>query len=167
MAGLFDTITMPDLRPVAAEAGAAEGDPRLVYTWAGLSKAMMSLARSYLPSDGGAPRLVAAGRVEDEDTRRLASWACGTPAPAPSWGGCVAASLGAGAGVLSPTSGPRTAAPGSPRARMEAAFISGTAMTSNSSTPYGPAPASEVCFAWPCTRSPRAAAPPGSSQGES
>jgi hypothetical protein len=44
---------------VAAEAGAAEGDPRPVYTWAGPSGSEMSLVRSYTPSDGGVPRLVA------------------------------------------------------------------------------------------------------------
>jgi WD40 repeat protein len=61
MAGLADTITLADLTPlVAAEAGAAlEGDPRPVYTWAGPSGRALSLVRSYTPSDGGAPRLVA------------------------------------------------------------------------------------------------------------
>jgi hypothetical protein len=64
------------LTPVAAEAGAAEGEPRLVYTWAGPQANMPSLVRSYLPSDGGTPRLVAvigAGAV-------LGVWDTGTGA---------------------------------------------------------------------------------------
>jgi hypothetical protein len=61
MAGLVDTITLPELTPlVAAEAGAAlESNPRLVYTWAGPPESALSLVSSYRPSDGGAPRLVA------------------------------------------------------------------------------------------------------------
>jgi WD40 repeat protein len=50
---------MVDLTPVAAEAGAAEGDPRPVYTWEGPPASTSSLVRSYAPSNGGAPRLVA------------------------------------------------------------------------------------------------------------
>jgi hypothetical protein len=50
---------MADLTPVTAEAGAAEGDPQPVYTWAGPPDSRLSLVRSYTPSDGGAPRLVA------------------------------------------------------------------------------------------------------------
>jgi hypothetical protein len=62
MAGLVDTVTLPlpDLTPVAAEAGAAEGGPQQVYTWAGPPGDMPGVVRSYSPSDGGAPRLVAA-----------------------------------------------------------------------------------------------------------
>jgi hypothetical protein len=45
---------------VAAGPGAAEGDPRLVYTWQGPStNETHLLLRSFVPSDGGAPRLVA------------------------------------------------------------------------------------------------------------
>jgi hypothetical protein len=59
MAGLVGTTVLADLTPVAAEAGAAEGDIRWVYTWEGLPGNWMSKVRSYPPSDGGAPRLVA------------------------------------------------------------------------------------------------------------
>jgi hypothetical protein len=58
MAGLVGTAGLADLTPVAAEAGAAEGDPRPVYTWAGRWVPRSCLVRSYPPSDGGAPRLV-------------------------------------------------------------------------------------------------------------
>jgi WD40 repeat protein len=77
MAGLVGTMQLAGLTPVAAEAGAAEGDPRLVYTWAGPSGFKMSLVRSYLPSNGGAPRLVAAG---EGDTSALCVWDTGTGA---------------------------------------------------------------------------------------
>jgi WD40 repeat protein len=60
MAGLVGTTSPGDLTPVAAE-----GDPRLVYTWAGPPGTKMSLVRSYTPSHGGAPRLVA--NVEGAD----------------------------------------------------------------------------------------------------
>jgi WD40 repeat protein len=60
MAGLFGTTLQPDLTPVAAEAGAVGGDPRPVYTWAGPHERDLSLVGSYTPSDGEAPRLVAA-----------------------------------------------------------------------------------------------------------
>jgi hypothetical protein len=60
MAGLVGTVTLPDLTPLAAEAGAAEGDPRPVYKWVGPSHyGSLRLVRSYPPSGGGAPRLVA------------------------------------------------------------------------------------------------------------
>jgi hypothetical protein len=60
MAGLASTSGLRGLTPVAAEAGALEGDPRPVYTWAGPTGKGPSLVRSYPPSDGGlAPRLVA------------------------------------------------------------------------------------------------------------
>jgi WD40 repeat protein len=59
MAGLDGTALLPDLTPVAAEAGAAEGDPRPVYTWTGPQAIIKGLVCSYRPSDGGAPRLVA------------------------------------------------------------------------------------------------------------
>jgi hypothetical protein len=60
MAELVGTALVADLTPVAAEAGAAEGDPRPVYTWAGPPGDEQGRVRSYLPSGGGAPRLVAA-----------------------------------------------------------------------------------------------------------
>jgi hypothetical protein len=60
MAGLVDTAFQPDLTPVVAEAGAVEGDPRPVYTWAGPPGSALGLVGSYTPSGGGAPRLVAA-----------------------------------------------------------------------------------------------------------
>jgi WD40 repeat protein len=50
---------MEDLTPVAPEAGAAEGDPRPVYTWAGHWGTELTLVRSFTPSDGDAPRLIA------------------------------------------------------------------------------------------------------------
>jgi WD40 repeat protein len=58
MEGVIGTIHLGDLRPVAAEAGAAEGDPRPVYTWTA-PRWWGGIVRSYTPSDGGAPRLVA------------------------------------------------------------------------------------------------------------
>jgi WD40 repeat protein len=61
MAGLVGTLA--DLTPVAAEAGAAEGDPRPVYTWTGPSGGEEGLLCSYTPSDGCAPRLVAEADV--------------------------------------------------------------------------------------------------------
>jgi hypothetical protein len=59
MAGLAGTPRLPDLTPVDAEAGAAEGDPRPVNTWEAPSERELSLVQSYTPSDGEAPRLVA------------------------------------------------------------------------------------------------------------
>jgi hypothetical protein len=60
MSGLIGPIRLEDLTPVPAEAGAAEGDPRLVYSWTGASRYdTFAVVRSYTPSDGGAPRLVA------------------------------------------------------------------------------------------------------------
>jgi hypothetical protein len=58
MADLDGIIHLGDLTPVAAEAGAAEGDPRPVYTWAGPSRSYTVNICSYTPSDGGA-RLIA------------------------------------------------------------------------------------------------------------
>jgi WD40 repeat protein len=76
-ARLRTTAGLPDLRPVAAEAGAAEGDPRAVYTWAGPPDShTLSLVRSYTPPDGGAPRLV----VPVRDGRNLCVWHTGTGA---------------------------------------------------------------------------------------
>jgi WD40 repeat protein len=63
MAGLVGTTVLADLTPVAAEAGAAEGDPRPVYKWTSPSADEDSMVRSYTPSDGGAPRLVVAADV--------------------------------------------------------------------------------------------------------
>jgi WD40 repeat protein len=63
MGGLIGTILMPDLTPVAAEAEAAEGDPRPVYTWSSVPRPWHFTGRdvlcSFTPSDEGAPRLVA------------------------------------------------------------------------------------------------------------
>jgi hypothetical protein len=59
MAELVGTTGLGDLMPVASEAGAAEGHPRPVYTWTGRWGKDVSLVRSYVPSDGDAPRLVA------------------------------------------------------------------------------------------------------------
>jgi hypothetical protein len=58
MEGLVGTFRPPDLRPVAAEAGAVEGEPRPLYTWEVPRDSSIGLVRSYTPSDGGAPRLV-------------------------------------------------------------------------------------------------------------
>jgi hypothetical protein len=75
MAGLVGTTLLPDLTPVAAEAGVAEGAPRLVYTWA------RSLLRSYTPAEGGAPRLVATvSGGEDRYWDFLGVWDTGTGA---------------------------------------------------------------------------------------
>jgi hypothetical protein len=71
MAGL-----LADLTPVAAEAGAAEGDPRQVYTWTGAREYTPGLIRWYLPSDGGASRLVARVR----GGRFIEAWDTGTGA---------------------------------------------------------------------------------------
>jgi WD40 repeat protein len=54
---------MEDLAPVAPEAGAAEDNPRPLYTWAGPVGGELSLVRSYIPSDGDAPRLVATAGI--------------------------------------------------------------------------------------------------------
>jgi hypothetical protein len=54
---------MTDLRRVAPEAGAAEGDPRLVFTRSGRWGRELGLVGSYPPSDGGAPRLVGSAGV--------------------------------------------------------------------------------------------------------
>jgi hypothetical protein len=62
MAGLMAPIQLSSITPVAAEAGAAEGDPRPVFTWEGPWQSVLGLVCSYLPSDeGSAPRLVAGG----------------------------------------------------------------------------------------------------------
>jgi hypothetical protein len=71
MAGL-----VADLTPVAAGEGAAEGDPRPVYTWTGPSGSEMNMVRSYPPFDGGAPRLV----VHMDDGACLGVWETGTGA---------------------------------------------------------------------------------------
>jgi hypothetical protein len=64
---------------VAAKAGAAEGDPRVVYyTWEGpLCTLVLGKVRSYLPSDGGAPRLVA-GVWKEAGPACLCVWDTGT-----------------------------------------------------------------------------------------
>jgi hypothetical protein len=69
---------LADLTPVAAEAGAgaAEGDPRPVYTWAGPPGSRLSSLGSYTPFGGGPPRLVA--DVGDSDS--LGVWDTGTGA---------------------------------------------------------------------------------------
>jgi hypothetical protein len=76
MAGLIDTTVLPNLTPVAAEAGAAEGEPRPVYTWEGPLDSTPAIVRSYTPSGGGAPRLVAVLGVGSA----LAVWDTGTGA---------------------------------------------------------------------------------------
>jgi hypothetical protein len=107
------TAGLADLTPVkAAEARAAEGDPRPVYTWAGPPGTKMSLVRSYTPSHGGAPRLIAAANSRVS----LGVWDTGTGA----FLGDKARSRTAVYSTSSPTSGPRMAAPESPRAREEA-----------------------------------------------
>jgi hypothetical protein len=76
---------------VAAEPGAAEGDPRLTYTWQGpATNEPDMLLRSYTPSDGGAPRLVAyvgAGTA-------LGVWDTGTGAVLPALGGAQRGEVG-------------------------------------------------------------------------
>jgi hypothetical protein len=72
--------SLPDLTPVAAEAGAAEGDPRLVYTWAGPPHNTRIGVCSYLPSGGGAPRLVAEIGILPSPMCRLGVWDIGTGA---------------------------------------------------------------------------------------
>jgi WD40 repeat protein len=55
-------MRQPALTPVVARAGGAEGDdgaPHLVYTWQGHDHHVLTLLRSYTPSGGGSPRLVA------------------------------------------------------------------------------------------------------------
>jgi WD40 repeat protein len=59
MADLAATLQLPDLTAVAHEGGAAEGDPRPVYTFQSDMNHQRLLVRSYTPSDGGPPRLVA------------------------------------------------------------------------------------------------------------
>jgi WD40 repeat protein len=57
--GANTPMRQPPLMPVSVEAGGAEGDPHLVYTWQGHEKHVLNLLRSYIPSGGGVPRLVA------------------------------------------------------------------------------------------------------------
>jgi hypothetical protein len=52
-------MRQPPLTAVLVKAGGAEGDPRPVYTWEGRGDHVLTLVRSYTPSGGGAPRLVA------------------------------------------------------------------------------------------------------------
>jgi hypothetical protein len=81
MAGLVGTTDVPSLTPVAAEGGAAEGGLRPVYTWAGPPDSEMSGAvRSYTPSSGGAPRLVAHVRASVTRGHRLCVWDTGAGA---------------------------------------------------------------------------------------
>jgi hypothetical protein len=65
MTGLAETIQLPDLRAVAPEEEATEGGARPVLTWACRAGPAPALVSSYTPSDGGAPRLVAAIRTQD------------------------------------------------------------------------------------------------------
>jgi hypothetical protein len=79
MAELVATTRLPDLTPLAPEPGlAAEGDPRPVYTCQLEGGLAIGPLRSYTPSDGGAPRLVARGNVDL--TRCLGVWDSGSGA---------------------------------------------------------------------------------------
>jgi hypothetical protein len=78
MAELIATTQLPDLTPVAPEPGAAEGDPRPVYTCQVEEGRSLGPLRSYTPSGGGAPRLVA--RVNVGNTRCLGVWDSGSGA---------------------------------------------------------------------------------------
>jgi hypothetical protein len=63
MAGLVEAAPdLPDLTPVAQEEGEEQGGPRLVYTFEHAREVgwtRLCAVRSYSPSDGGSPRLVA------------------------------------------------------------------------------------------------------------
>jgi hypothetical protein len=128
MAGLVGTAALLDLTPVAAEAGAAEGDPRPIYTWEGPAGGEEGIVRSYPPSGGGAPRLVAV--ATELSGASLGVWDTAT-------GAFLGALRGHDHAVCSlVTYGARTGAPGSPRARVEATCASGTATTFKSSAQY-------------------------------
>jgi WD40 repeat protein len=73
------TLYLPDLTPVAAEAGAAEGDPRWVYTCPAQPGQQALVLCSYTPTGGGAPRLVAHTRVGAQD-QCLSVWDTGSGA---------------------------------------------------------------------------------------
>jgi hypothetical protein len=77
MAELIATSHLPDLTPVAPEPGAAEGDPRPVYTCHEEGRSPGPL-RSYTPSGGGAPRLVTPANVDT--TGCLGVWDSGSGA---------------------------------------------------------------------------------------
>jgi hypothetical protein len=76
--------SLPDLTPVAPGGEGAEGDARLVFTWQAETTNTTSfyeLFRSYLPSGGGAPRLIAdLPRAGTMDERCLGVWDSGTSA---------------------------------------------------------------------------------------
>jgi hypothetical protein len=130
MAGSAGTITLADLTPVAAEAGAAEGNPD--RSTRGLARRKMRRACS-----ARTPRPMGARPDWCPMSGLILPWACGTPAPAHFWGLCKLPGLDrVTVNRVSPTSGPRTAAPGSPRDLPEAACASGTATTCSSSMPY-------------------------------
>jgi WD40 repeat protein len=59
MAGLVSTIHLPNLTPVIADGEGSEGDPRPLFTLEATSGPASRLIRSYTPTDGGSPRLVA------------------------------------------------------------------------------------------------------------
>jgi WD40 repeat protein len=72
------------LTAMVARAGGAEGDsgaPHLVYTWQGHDNHNLTLVRSYTPSGGGAPRLVATQNYGGQDHHWVLSvWDTGTGA---------------------------------------------------------------------------------------
>jgi hypothetical protein len=78
MAELVATTRLPDLTPVAHESGSGEGDPRPVYTCQIEEGLALGPLRSYTPSDGGAPRLMA--RVKVGAIRCLGVWESSTGA---------------------------------------------------------------------------------------
>jgi hypothetical protein len=86
MADLVDPIRLPDLTPVAPEAGRAEGHPRLVYACRfdsdrGAGAFRVDNVRSYSPSGGGA-----------SPGRRVLHWAIPMPGRMGQRDGCTPAS---------------------------------------------------------------------------
>jgi hypothetical protein len=76
---------------VAAEPGAGEGDPELAYTWQGRpTNEPDLLLRSYTPSEGGSPRLVA----YVGSGAPLGVWDTGTGAFLPALGGAQRREVG-------------------------------------------------------------------------
>jgi hypothetical protein len=56
---IAETTRLPDLTPVAPEAGLVEGVPRRIYTCQVTTAHRISTLGAYTPSDGSAPRLTA------------------------------------------------------------------------------------------------------------
>jgi WD40 repeat protein len=70
----------PALTPVIVKAGGTEGECHWAYTWQGRDSHSLTLVRSYTPSGGGAPRLVATLDGGRDRSWALCVWDTGTGA---------------------------------------------------------------------------------------